>query len=336
MSNPKGIVIGMGCRGQVWAKCVGECGTLSGIVDINPEALDKAAKELGLDKSQQFTSIEEAAKQLNAGFAIIVSPNKLHAQNVDECLEAGLHVLVEKPFVIDSQDGLRLIQKAKSKGLHIMVAQNIRYSKGFVTLGKVIKEKQVGEPASVHIHYGLLRKTVGPGSTPLLLNMSIHHFDAVRAVFSDTPRYCMAKYWSPDWVDTNDPTMVEAIYEFADGLIFSYSGSYASKGQRTPGSGIWRIDCSEGQINYSDDGKNTKVTIIRPDSDIIENVPIIGEDSSWGGMDILLEKLLVTITTNTKAETDAEDNMRSLAMIFAAKKSARTGEQIDLREFWQE
>lgn len=76
--------------------------------------------------------------------AVISTPPATHVPLAEEALEAGLAVVVDKPFVVDTADGLRLIELARSRGTVLSVFQNRRWDGDFLTARKLIGDGTLG------------------------------------------------------------------------------------------------------------------------------------------------------------------------------------------------
>lgn len=85
-------------------------------------------------------SIEEVLSVKEIDLVINTLPNTEHYSISKTCLEAGKHVVIEKPFVINSSDGIDLIKLAQEKNLILSVYHNRRWDNGFLTLRKYLPE----------------------------------------------------------------------------------------------------------------------------------------------------------------------------------------------------
>lgn len=83
-----------------------------------------------------------AEEQLDA--VLISTPSKLHAGMVQKALERGLHVFCEKPFVLDVNDGERLVQLAESKGLVTQVGYHYRFVGAFQEAARIVRSGALG------------------------------------------------------------------------------------------------------------------------------------------------------------------------------------------------
>jgi scyllo-inositol 2-dehydrogenase (NADP+) len=80
-----------------------------------------------------------------AELCIVCTPNALHAPQTRACLQADRHVVVEKPFVLDSADGHALIKLAAERHKLLTVYQSKRWDGDFLTLQQLVKSGRLGE-----------------------------------------------------------------------------------------------------------------------------------------------------------------------------------------------
>ncbi len=79
---------------------------------------------------------------------VIATPNIYHYPMAKACLEAGKHIVIEKPFMPTSAEAEEIIKLADSKNLKVFVYQNRRWDGDFLTIKKLITENTLGD-----IHY---------------------------------------------------------------------------------------------------------------------------------------------------------------------------------------
>ncbi len=84
---------------------------------------------------------------------IVCTPNIYHYQMVKEALEAGKHVVVEKPFMNTSSEADEIIKLADSKGLHIFVYHNRRWDGDFLTIKKIVNNHLLGDIRHFEAHF---------------------------------------------------------------------------------------------------------------------------------------------------------------------------------------
>src|SRR6478736_3915190 len=86
-------------------------------------------------------SFEEVLKQNDIELIIINTPNETHFEFASRALEAGKHVVVEKPFTVTSSESEKLIELAKKKNKVLTVFQNRRWDGDFLTVKKILDQK---------------------------------------------------------------------------------------------------------------------------------------------------------------------------------------------------
>ena len=78
----------------------------------------------------------------------ICLPTNLHAPVAIDALQAGKHVLVEKPMALDVGTSHRMIEEARKHGRVLMVAQVLRFFPAYVALGEILRSGRIGSPRS--------------------------------------------------------------------------------------------------------------------------------------------------------------------------------------------
>jgi len=79
---------------------------------------------------------------------VIGTPSGTHSDLAGRALEVGLHVVVDKPFAVTSEDGRALVTKAEQVGKVLTVFQNRRWDGDFLTLKKLIDAGELGRSAA--------------------------------------------------------------------------------------------------------------------------------------------------------------------------------------------
>ncbi|NVK49662.1 MAG: Gfo/Idh/MocA family oxidoreductase [Cyclobacteriaceae bacterium] len=95
-----------------------------GLVEVTQELADEKAKLLGIPKAYTF---EEMLKDSEVDVVHICTPNFLHYPQTKAALEAGKHVICEKPLAVKIEEAEELVAIAKEKGLVNAVHFNLRY-----------------------------------------------------------------------------------------------------------------------------------------------------------------------------------------------------------------
>ena len=91
---------------------------------------------------------------------VIATPNDLHAPQAHQALEAGKHVVVDKPFTLTVDEARSVIAHAKSANKLLSVFHNRRWDADFLTLQRLIGEGTLGKIRQFSSHYDRFRPTV--------------------------------------------------------------------------------------------------------------------------------------------------------------------------------
>ena len=165
---------------------------------------------------------------------------------------------------------------------------------------------------------------------PLLSDMAIHHFDAMRFVLGDEPVEVSCQSWNePSSPFQGRPAAVATI-RFARGTVASYRGSWLSRGPITPYGGNWRIDGTAGTVEFTYRGAlaaretQDKVMVHLPGSPATQaSLPALPLKDRNGALDAFRQWIETDL--EPEALSTGADNLHSLALMFAAIRSVRDG-----------
>jgi predicted dehydrogenase len=97
-------------------------------------------------------SLEEAATATDVDVVVVATVNGLHAPLAELALQAGKHVVVEKPFMPTMDQARRLVDLANGVGRSVTVFQNRRWDSDFLTVRRAIESGVVGEVVHFESH----------------------------------------------------------------------------------------------------------------------------------------------------------------------------------------
>jgi UDP-N-acetylglucosamine 3-dehydrogenase len=180
-----------------------ECRVVA-MCDKVPESVESKAT---LYNARAYTDYEKLLQDPEVEAVDIVLPHYLHAKVALAAIEAGKHVLVEKPFTTTVEEADSVITAAKDRGVKLMVAENTRFVDAYIVARKLLDRKVIGEICFVRTYIGgsempRLRDpknwrgkaaTAGGG---VLLDAGVHSFylvqwmvGAIRAVQASTTNF---------------------------------------------------------------------------------------------------------------------------------------------------
>ncbi len=92
---------------------------------------------------------------------VIATPDHLHAEQAIAALDAGKHVVVDKPFAPTLEQARKMADRAKQRGRTLSIFQNRRWDADFLTIKRVIKAGMLGEIVEFRSHFDRFRPDVG-------------------------------------------------------------------------------------------------------------------------------------------------------------------------------
>lgn len=117
--------------------------TLHAVCDTKPERLG-AALAISPD-AQTFSDAHEMLEKSNIDLVVISTPPNSHYTWAKQALSRGLHVMLEKPMALTTQECDELMELAKSKDALLVVYQNRRYDPDYLTIKEQIERGEIGE-----------------------------------------------------------------------------------------------------------------------------------------------------------------------------------------------
>lgn len=199
------LQVGFGGWGLDWTKKVRDTPEVEvvGITDLNAEALAAAAERYGLPKEACFTSFDEALAQTSAEAVLITAGAAVHVPLALAALAAKKHVLVEKPFALTLAEAKTVVDAARAQNCTVMVSQNYRFFPAPVAVRELVAQEAVGEVSRVQVDFRFpMARQLPQGHPyfslpdPLLLDMSVHHFDLLRYTLGEV-RTVTCESWNP-------------------------------------------------------------------------------------------------------------------------------------------
>jgi len=115
----------------------------------NPERLALAARELGI--TETYTDWREMLEQAPLDAVVVSTPNNAHVEPALAALERGLHVLVEKPMALTSQDAQAMIQAAERADRVLMVGYKCRGMPSWRAVKRVLDGGTIGQVSQINV-----------------------------------------------------------------------------------------------------------------------------------------------------------------------------------------
>ena len=322
----KVIQVGIGGMGNAWLRTVQDSNEVSyaGFVEVSDKIAAEQVEKWGIDGSTIYKSLPEALAKIKPDGVINVTPPQFHKAVSITALEAGIPVLSEKPLAGTLEEAQDIVDAANRTGVLHMVTQNYRYHQPIQTLKHALLNGPCGEIGAAHVeffkgpHFGGFREEM---PYPLIIDMSIHHFDLMRFLLGSDPVAVYGRSWNPAWSWFRGDASAAVTLNFASGVNLSYDGSWCSQGRETPWNANWRFECAKGVVAMVDDKVYTQLT--GQEAVLVEPVSMQRMAQAY-----LLHEFYEAVTQGKAPATTCQDNIKSLGIVFNVVKSFETGQVV--------
>jgi predicted dehydrogenase len=327
-------------RGRHWLEIVSAHPDFvsAACVDTDERALHEARGFPGQQHGKFCATLSQALADVQADAVLIASPTSLHAAHANEALAAGLAVMVEKPLAPNLEDAVSLIAHSRAAGRPLVVAENYRFFPAERTLRRMLDDGVAGRIASAVCvdRRDQPSQTQGPwvknAEHPFLTEIAVHHFDSFRYLFGRQPASLAATTYNPRGSTYVHRGAVEALIGLEGDLPIQYTGTFVANRYEYE---LW-IDGEKGDI-WTDRRRvwwrPRGRRFFRPVRAV--DVPK-GDELPYpkGGTVSLLNQFRDAVVHGKAAETSAEDNVWTLAMVEAGIASDRERRSVRIAEVY--
>ena len=294
-------IIGMGNMGRFHANDLldGKVprGELAAVGSTSPHKLEEY-KEKGV---QIFGSGEEMIASGAIDALLIATPHYQHTSLGVAALEAGLHIMVEKPISAHKADAARLIAAAAARPDQVFGAMfQLRVEPRYQKIRELVQGGELGDLVRVlwimtdwfrseaYFQSGGWRATWKGEGGGVLLNQCLHQLDAMQWI-TGMPSKVRSHVGIGRWHDIEVEDDVTCYMEFANGA----SGAFITSSGETPGSNRFEIAGTKGRLILENDTltltrnevpsdewcKTSKIGFQKPET-TVEEIPIPGADAA--------------------------------------------------------
>jgi predicted dehydrogenase len=297
------------------------------LCDIDIEAAKKRADEYFPDAAV-VDNPESVFANPKVEVVDIATHTEIRGPLIEAALRAGKHVLSQKPFVLDLDEGLRLVEIAKSCDRQLAVNQNGRFAPHFSLAREMVSSGLLGEVMaahfSVHWDHSWTKGTKFESMKHLLMyDFAIHWFDMVQCIYA--PRKPLRVYASTCRApgQTIKPHLLgQAVIEYADAQASLQFDAFMLHGRRDTTIVIG------SDATFRSEGENhnhQSVTVQQGDESYQPDLK-----GTWfpDGFHGTMGELLSSIEEGRPSTINAKNNLESLALCFAAIESVESGKVV--------
>ncbi|WP_276257030.1 Gfo/Idh/MocA family protein [Halomontanus rarus] len=203
-------VVGVGAMGENHARVYSELQntTLVGVTDLDTEQAERVAAEYGT-RAHDFETLLE-----NCDVVTVAVPTTAHYDVVGACIDAGVHVLVEKPIADTIERGRKLKRRAHEEGVTLQVGHIERFNPAVQALADLIDDLNV-----IAVEAERLGPPIDRTATDdVTYDLMIHDVDIVHSLLGREPSSIAA-------TGAENGNFATATMEYDDGVVASVTAS---------------------------------------------------------------------------------------------------------------
>jgi predicted dehydrogenase len=325
------------------------------LCDITPEALREGLEKCGGSTAGYSDYGRMLAEHPELDAVLVVVPNYLHADFTVQALEAGKHVLVEKPMATHLADADRMIEAARRKNRILQIGLQYRYSTAFHRMADLMRQGAIGNLEMVFA--ALFRDDWNPRSWKYtdpktgektnwrfltfttgssLLEDGIHDLDVIHWLVGADPVRIQAQGGNCVYKDRQTIDNAQLLVEFSNGARLTFAFSIFTAKVHEPE--VRRFFGSEGEmyLERQDKGQNIVTRRYRGATERVfvpyrsaEEEQFWRDDQGNGDFDIEtyreLKAFIQSMTTGANPFADGKVGRDAMHISLAAEYSLRGG-----------
>ncbi len=345
MSKPRVAVVGYGFAGRcfhTYLVDLAEGLELYAVVSGRPEARADAERRFGI---KTVSTVDEVLADEAVDLVVLATPNDLHAPHAIRAMQAGKHVVTDKPMCLSLQEADAMLEASRECDRLLSVFQNRRWDGDFLTVKKVIGEGLLGAPFLIEMFWGQYgvpggwRGDAAHGGGKFF-DLGAHLVDqALQLVDAPVERVYAEFHSPPGWARAIEAHAMASI-RFANGVEVRVENSSLAKRPKPR----WYVLGTEGALVKEGIDPQERA-MIAGDIDAAREAPehyarlyrdVAGQaaetvvETVRGRWRSYYENIAEALIDRSKLAVTAESARAALAVIAAARQSAATGTAVDL------
>ena len=204
---------------------------LVAVCDLREERAKEIAKKYGA--SHVYTDYNQMLHEADIEAVGVVTPDFAHRAPVVAALEAGKHVLVEKPLATSIEDADAMVRASQKTGARLMVDFHNRWSPPFAHLKETVEQGGLGKLVSAYFRLNdkisvATNMLSWASRSSILWFLGSHTIDTIQWLFSDDIKrvYSVSRRGVLDKLGVNVPDIYQSILEFNKGYIATIENNW--------------------------------------------------------------------------------------------------------------
>ena len=318
---------------------------IAAVCDIIPEKMGALLAKHGLENDKSiayYTDYIQMLDEVKPTLVSIATESGIHAQIALDCIDRGIHVIIEKPMAMSMADADKIIRHSEAKGVKVSACHQNRFNIAVQKMRQALEAGRFGRLShgSIHVRWNRDHSYYDQASWRgtwaqdggCLMNQCIHGIDLLRWMFGDEVEevFGTTRQQFHDYLEAEDVGM--AVVKFKNGAIATIEGTtnvYPKNLEETlyifGETGTVKIGgTSSNNIDVWDFADETEADAANKDlKEATSNVYGNGHTSLFADM-------MDAIENDRKPYVDAYAGRNALEMVLAIYKSQKTGEPVKL------
>ncbi len=292
------------------------------VADINPKGLQQARQELGED-ILTFDSAKKMLADDAVDMCVIITPHNTHARLAIQCLQAGKHVVVEKPMCLSYNEAEKMIQAARDNDRMLTVFHNRRWDGDYMAIKKVITDGLIGKVFHIEAYFGGWEKPrnwwrsdkkISGGA---FYDWGAHYLDWTLGLIPEARMTHISGFFHQDvaWKQFSNEDQVQAIVRFDTGCVADVQISSVAFVERPR----WRILGTKGAI---EDWRGGSFTVHTQVKGYPAQMEVDYQEGQWPEY---YRNIAAHLTRGTELVVKPEESARTIAIMEYAERSSKQG-----------
>lgn len=315
---------------------------IAGFLDFNRSRAEEMAQQYG---GKAYESIDEMLADETVDAVSVCSPNSTHAENTIRALQAGKHVLCEKPMALTLEESRAMLDAEKASGRILMLGHNQRLIRAHMKARELLSTGAIGRPLFFQCNF----KHAGPESWSIensantwffrkdqahfgvMGDLGAHKIDLIRfltgseitSVFT-TVSTLDKKYEDGTPIELEDNAV--CLFNMASGMPGIMHFSWTNYGQEDNSTVVYG---DQGVMKIFGDYADDIVLELRDGTTVKYHVGSISTNQQQLRSGVI-DEFIAAITENRPPIVTGIDGHNALAVIVTALESAKAGKWLDI------
>ncbi len=313
-----------------------------GYYDLNLGRAQALASEFG---GKAYMTLEEMLRDKDIDAVSVCVANISHAEDTIAALDAGKHVLCEKPMATTLDDCEKMVMAARRSGRKLMIDQNQRLAKAHRKARELVRDGFIGKILTFRTtfgHAGPETWSIDPGNATwffdkkravmgVMADLGVHKTDLIQYILGQKVVATTARLTTLDKRDASGkPISVDdnamCIYEMDGGAVGTMTASWTYYGQEDNSTILYG---EKGILRIYDNPEYSLEAIMRNGERVLFDLDRIQTNDNQTSTGIV-DSFIDCIKNDVRPSIDGEDVLNAMKAVFGSIESSKTGRRVEI------